>query len=101
MRGTARSYRLWVGDCKFPHCPFRVASTLTPVANEPMKLKSGELSIWVRLVTATVKRTIADAKQQLRDTNQSITAFLAAARPDPLTTDELVNELRPVTRMRP
>jgi hypothetical protein len=69
--------------------------------DERMNLKSGELSTWVRLVTATVKRAIADAEQHLRDTNHSITAFLAAARPDPLTTDELVNELRPVPRMRP
>jgi hypothetical protein len=69
--------------------------------DERMKLKSGELSTWVRLVTATVKRAIADAEQYLRETNHSITAFLAAARPDPLTTDELVNELRPVPRMRP
>jgi hypothetical protein len=69
--------------------------------DERMKLKSGELSTWVRLVTATVKRAIADAEQCLRETNHSITAFLATARPDPLTTDELVNELRPVPRMRP
>jgi hypothetical protein len=66
-----------------------------------MKLKSGELCTWVRLVTATVKRAIADAEQCLRETNHSITAFLATARPDPLTTDELVNELRLVPRMRP
>jgi hypothetical protein len=69
--------------------------------DERIKLKSGELSTWVRLVTATVKRAIADAEQSLHDTNHSITAFLAAARPDPLTTDELVNELRPVPRMCP
>jgi hypothetical protein len=69
--------------------------------DERMKLKSGELTTWVKLVTATVKRAIADAEQHLRDTNHSITAFLAPARPDPLTTDELVNELRPVPRMRP
>jgi hypothetical protein len=69
--------------------------------DERMKLKSGELSTWVRLVTATVKRAIADAEQYLRETNHSITAFLATARPDPLTTDELVNELRPVPRMCP
>jgi hypothetical protein len=69
--------------------------------DERMKLKSGELSTWVRLVTATVKRAIADAEQCLRETNHSITAFLATARPDPLTTDELVNELRPAPRMCP
>jgi hypothetical protein len=69
--------------------------------DERIKLKSGELSTWVRLVTATIKRAIADAEQHLRDTNHSITAFLAAAHPDPLTTDGLVNELRPVPRMRP
>jgi hypothetical protein len=70
--------------------------------DERMKLKSGELSTWVQLVTATVKRAIADAEQYLRETNHSITAFLATARPDPLMmTDELVNELRPIPRMRP
>jgi hypothetical protein len=69
--------------------------------NERMKLKSGELSTWVLLVTTTVKRAMADAEQHLCDTNHSITAFLATARPDPLTTDELVNELRPVPWMRP
>jgi hypothetical protein len=69
--------------------------------DERMKLKSGELSTWVRLVTTTVKRAIADAEQYLRETNHSITAFLATTRPDPLTTDELVNELRPVPRMCP
>jgi hypothetical protein len=56
----------------------------TPI-DERIKLKSGELSTWVRLVTATVKRAIADAEQSLRDTNHSITAFLATARPDPQT----------------
>jgi hypothetical protein len=69
--------------------------------DERVKLKSGELSTWVRLVTATAKRAIADADQNLCETNHSITAFLAAARPDPLTTDELVNELSPAPRMRP
>jgi hypothetical protein len=49
-----------------------------------MKLKSGELTTWVKLVTATVKRAIADAEQCLRDTNNhTITTFLTPARPDP------------------
>jgi hypothetical protein len=70
--------------------------------DERMKLKSGELTTWVKLVsTATVKRAIADAEQCLRDTNHTITTFLTPARPDPLTTDELVNESRPVPRMPP
>jgi hypothetical protein len=70
--------------------------------DERMKLKSGELTTWVRLVTATVKRAIADAEQHLRDTKHSIISFLApATRSHPLTTDELVNELRPVPRMSP
>ncbi len=69
--------------------------------DERMKLKSGELTTWVKLVTATVKRAIADAEQCLRDTNNTITTFLTPARPHPLTTDELVNELRPVSRMPP
>jgi hypothetical protein len=68
---------------------------------ERMKLHSRELSTWIALVTPTVKRAAADADQYLRDTNHSIIDFLAAARPDPLTTDELVNELRPVSCMRP
>jgi hypothetical protein len=69
--------------------------------DESMKLKSGELTTWVKLVAATVKRAIADPEQCLRDTNHTITTFLTPARPDPLTTDELVNELRPVPRMPP
>jgi hypothetical protein len=68
---------------------------------ERMKLHSRELATWIALVTPTVKRAVADSDTYLRTTNQSITAFLAPARPDPLTTDELVNELRPVSRMRP
>jgi hypothetical protein len=66
-----------------------------------MKLHSRELETWVRLVTPTIKRALADAEQHLRDTNYTITDFLAHARPDPLTTDELVNELRPVPRLQP
>jgi hypothetical protein len=61
---------------------------------------SGELETWVRLVTPTVKRAVADANQHRRDTNHTITTFLPPARPDPMTTDELVNELRPVPRMQ-
>jgi hypothetical protein len=64
--------------------------------DERMTLKSGELTTWVKLVTATIKRAIADAEQGLRDADHAITSFLAPARPDPLTTDELENELRPV-----
>jgi hypothetical protein len=68
--------------------------------HERMKLHSRELETWVRLVTPTVKRALADADQYLRDTNYTITDFLAPARPDPLTTNELVNELRPVPRLQ-
>jgi hypothetical protein len=52
--------------------------------------------------TPTAKRVLAaDADQHLRDTNCGATSFLAHARPDPLTTNELVNELRPLSRLRP
>ena len=37
----------------------------------------------------------------LCNTNHTIPSLLAPARPDPLTTNELVNELRPVSRLRP
>ena len=68
---------------------------------ERLKLYSRELEAWVRLVTPTVKRALTDAAQYLRDANHTITAFLTPARPNPLTTNELVNELRPVSRLRP
>jgi hypothetical protein len=66
---------------------------------------------WVRLVTPSVKGTIADTDQFLRDTNQflhntnhTITSLFAPARPNPLKTNELVNELvrrRPVPPRMP
>ncbi len=68
---------------------------------ERMKLNSRELETWVRLVTPTVKRALSDAATNLRNTNHTIPSLLAPARPDPLTTNELVNELRPVSRLRP
>jgi hypothetical protein len=44
----------------------------------------------------------ADAVQCLRDTHHAMTSFLAPARLDPRTTNELVIELRPVSRrLRP
>jgi hypothetical protein len=43
--------------------------------DERMKLKSRELTTWVRLVTVTVKGAIADAEQCLRDTNHSISTL--------------------------
>ena len=54
-----------------------------------------------RLITPTVKRALVDTAQYLRDTNYNITDFLTLARPDPMMTNELVNELRPVSRLRP
>ena len=52
--------------------------------------------------TPTVKRVLAaDAGQCLRDTNYATTSVLAHTRPDHLTTNELVNELRPLSRLRP
>ena len=74
-----------------------------PSLEERMELHhdSREIETWVRLVTPTVKRALADAALYLRDTNYNITDFLTPARPDPLTTNELVNELRPVSRLRP
>ena len=69
---------------------------------ERMKLHSSrELESWVRLVTPTVKRALANAKKHLPNTNYNITGFLSPARPDPLTTNELVTELRPISRLRP
>jgi hypothetical protein len=65
-----------------------------------MQLHSRELATWVNLVTPTIKRAITDAEHYLRATNHTIHDFLAPARPDPLTTNELVNELRPVPRMQ-
>ena len=53
----------------------------------------------LRLVTPTVKRALSDAATDLPNTNNTIPSLLA--RPDPLTTNELVNELRPVSRLRP
>ena len=66
-----------------------------------MKLNSRELETWVRLVTPTVKRALSDAANHLRDTNRAMPSFLAPAWPDPLRTNEVVNELRPVSRLRP
>ena len=64
---------------------------------ERLKVHSRELEIWVRLVTPpTVKRALADAAQYLHNTNYTITALLTPARLDPMTTNELANELRPV-----
>ena len=68
---------------------------------EQMKLHSRELETWLQLVTPTVKRALANAAQHLCDTNYNITDFLTPARPDSLTTNELVNELRPVSRLGP
>jgi hypothetical protein len=50
----------------------------------------------VRLVTPTVKRALTNTEQHLHDTNCTIT--VSSPRPDPLTTDELVNELSPAPR---
>ena len=53
--------------------------------------------------TPTVKRILAaDADQHLRANDYpTSTSILAHTRPDPLTTNELVNELRPLSRLRP
>ena len=52
-------------------------------------------SILLQLVAPNVKRALADAAQYLRraNTKHTITSFLAPARPDPLTINELVNDL--------
>jgi hypothetical protein len=55
---------------------------------------------WERLVTPTVKGALPDAEQHLCDANCAILDFLVTARPDPLTTDELVNEQRPAPQMQ-
>jgi hypothetical protein len=59
---------------------------------------SGELSTWIKLVTPTVKQTITDANEFILLTNNIILPHLVP-RPDPMTIDEHVNELRPVSRM--
>ena len=68
---------------------------------EPVKLHSREIESWVQLVTQTVKRALADNAQYFCVTNYNITDFLTPARPDPMTTNELVNELLPVSLLRP
>ena len=69
---------------------------------EQVKLHRQKLETWAQLVTpSSIKRALADAAQYLLNTNHTITAFLAPARPDPLMTNELVNELRPsVSRLQ-
>jgi hypothetical protein len=66
-----------------------------------LKQHSRELTTWLALVTPTIKRAAADAAKHLHNTNHVITSFLPHARDDPLTADELVNELRPVSRLFP
>jgi hypothetical protein len=61
---------------------------------------SGELKTWIKLVTPTVRQAIADANEFIQRTNHTITQHLTA-RHDPLTVNEQVNELRPVSRMIP
>ena len=68
---------------------------------ERMKLSGRELETWVQLVTPTVKRVLSDATTDLCNTNHAIPSLLAPARPDWLVTNELMNELRPVSRLRP
>ena len=68
---------------------------------ERTKLNSRELETWVRLVTPTIKRALSDAATHLHNTNHTIPSFLAPARPDPLITNELMNEVRPISRLRP
>jgi hypothetical protein len=57
-----------------------------------------EIETWVRLVTPTVKRAVADANQLLHTTNHTMHTYLIP-RADPLTVNEQVNELRPVSRL--
>jgi hypothetical protein len=59
---------------------------------------SGELKAWITLATPTIKRAINDANEHHRRTNHTITQHLTA-RPDPLTRNDQVNELRPIPRM--
>ena len=66
-----------------------------------LKLHSRELETWIRLVTPTIKRALADADQYIRAINYAITDFLAPACPDPLTVSQHVNELRPIPRLLP
>jgi hypothetical protein len=66
--------------------------------NTRLTFPSGELSTWIKLVTPTVRQAITDAKGFLRRANHTITQH-HIARPDPLTVNEQVNELRPVSRL--
>jgi hypothetical protein len=59
---------------------------------------SSELRTWIKLTTPTIKQAIADADKFIRLTNHTILPFLIP-RPDPLTLNEQVNELRPVPRL--
>jgi hypothetical protein len=61
---------------------------------------SGELHAWIKLVTPTVRRATRDAEESLRRTNHTLLPHLEP-RPDPLTRNEQVSELRPVPRMTP
>jgi hypothetical protein len=70
--------------------------------HDRLQLHSRELSTWLALITPTVKRAVADADKYLQETNHTIThCYMTNARHDPLTVDELVNELRPVSRLCP
>jgi hypothetical protein len=59
---------------------------------------SGELKTWDKLVTPTVRKAISDARESLRRTNQSILPHIIQ-RPDPMTVNEQVNELCPISRL--
>jgi hypothetical protein len=69
----------------------------TPIT-ERLKTPSRELETWIKLVKPTVKQAIADADAFILQTNHTLQTYLVT-RPDPLTTDELVNELQPIPCM--
>jgi hypothetical protein len=68
--------------------------------HDTMRLHSRVLETWVNLVTPPIKQAITDAQHYLGATIHTINDFHAHARPDPLMTNELVNELHPVPRMQ-
>ena len=63
---------------------------------EWLKLHSRELETWVQLVKIPLSNEHSLMLSSVPSRHQS-----HPARPDPLTTNELVNELRQVSRLRP
>jgi hypothetical protein len=59
---------------------------------------SGEIETWIKLVTPTVQRAIKDVNEFICRTNHTLLPHLVTQH-DPLTRNQQVNKLRPVSRM--